>query len=159
MNYIVLNDNEYYKDIQLPKFKEVSIDGRNRVDGVFGTITQEILDQSTGNGGKGGNLFREQWLCRDSGIRFVVIKVPQDILYQDSGESLEKCFGLFDPKSFWLEMGSIRIKGQRNRYEYFIVAYNKNSLDFKIIFNEKYIEKEKEEILNFVCKKIEEKIL
>lgn len=159
MNYVVLNDNEYYKDIQLSRFKEVSINGRSRVDGVFGTITQEILDNTSGDGGKGDQIFGEQWLCRNSGVRFVAIKVPQDILYQDSGESLEKCFGLFNPESFWLEMGSIRIKGQRNRYEYFIIAYNKNSYDFKIIFDEKFIEKEEDEILPFICKKIENKVL
>lgn len=159
MNYVVLNDNEYYKNIQLSRFKEVNLDGRTRVDGVFGTITQEILDESSTDGGEGDQIFREQWLLGDRGVRFVALKVPQDILYQDSGESLEKCFGLFNPEEFWLEMGSIRIKNQRNRYEYFIIAYNKNSYNFKIIFDEKYIEKEKKEILDFVCKKIEEKIL
>ena len=159
MNYIVLNDNEYYNDIQLSRFKEVSIDGRNRVDGIFGTITNEILEESSTDRREGDSIFREQWLCGDCGVRFVALKVPQDILYQDSGESLEKCFGLFNPEKFWLEMGSIRIKNQRNRYEYFIIAYNKNSFNFKIIFDKKYIEKEKEEILKYVCKKIEDKIL
>ena len=159
MNYVILNDNEYYNDIQLSRFKEVTIDGRTRVDGVFGTITQQILDESSTDGGKGDSIFREQWLCGDTGVRFVALKVPQDILYQDSGESLEKCFGVFNPKEFWVEMGSIRIKDKRNRYEYFIVAYNKNSLKFNIIFDEKYVEKEEDEILKYVCKKIEEKIL
>lgn len=159
MNYVLLNDNEYYQNIQLSRFKEVHIDGRNRVDGVFGTITEEILDDISADRGRGDPIFGEEWLCRNSGVRFVVIRVPQDILYKDSGESLERCFGLFDPKSFWLELGSIRIKNKTNRFEYFFVAYNKNSLNFDIIFDEKQVILEENEILNYVCKKIEEKIL
>ena len=154
MNYIILNDEEYYQDIELDRFKEVSKDGNRRVDGIFGTITKEILGKEP-SGSREGDFFPgAEWLCRNSGVRFMVIKVPQDILYDNSGESLERCFGLFNPKSFWLELGSIRIKGQ-NKYEYFFVAYNKNSMDFKIIFDEKFVEKEESEVLNYVLEKVE----
>ena len=159
MNYIILNDEEYYKQIDIPRFKEVLKDGNRRVDGIFGSITKEILEEESSDDG-GRNIFPgTEWLLRNSGVLFMVIRVPQDILYDNSGESLERCFKLFDPKSFWLELGSIRIKNKENTYEYFFVAYNKNLLNFNIIFNEGFIEIEKDQVINYICKKIEEKIL
>lgn len=159
MNYIILNDEEYYQGVELNRFKEVLKDGNRRVDGIFGTITKEILDQKSSDD-RGGNIFPgTEWLLRNSGVLFMVIRVPQDILYDNSGESLERCFELFDQKSFWLELGSIGIKGKENTYEYFFIAYNKNRLNFNIIFDEGYIEKEENEIIDYICKKIEEKIL
>lgn len=153
MNYIILNDEEYYQDIKLDRFKEVSKDGNRRVDGIFGTITKEILGEEPSGSGEGDIFPGTEWLCRDSGVRFMVIRVPQDILYDNTGESLERCFRLFDPKSFWVELGSVRIKDQ-NRYEYFFIAYNKNSIDFKIIFDEKAEEKEESEVLDYILEKV-----
>ena len=153
MNYIVLNDREFYRDINLDRFKEVSVDGEQRVDAIFGTITKEVLEQEPGKHGERDLFSRAEWPCRNSGVRFMVIKVPQDILYDDSGESLERCFGLFDKEGFWLEMGAVRVKGQ-SRYEYFFVAYNKNALDFKIIFNDGYVIREENEVLPYILEKI-----
>lgn len=158
MNYIVLNDNDFYRDVNLKNFREVFIDGRSRVDGVFGTITRELLEQTNEDSGGGDNFFREQWLLGDSGIVFVVLRFPQDILYDDTGESLERCFGLFNKEGFYVEMGAIKLEDKENTYEYIVVAYNKN-LGFKLLFDERFIEKKAEDIVPFVCKKIEEKIL
>lgn len=159
MNYVVLNDQEYYKDICFEKGKEVLLDGRDRVDGVFGTITRELLDEARNDPEGGGRIFDQQWLCSNRGVKFVVIKFPQDLLYEESSLPLEECFGLFDPESFWVEVGAISNKNKGNRYEYFFVGYNKNSLYFRIIFNDGWIEKEEDEILKYVCQKIEERIL
>jgi len=159
MNYIVLNDEDFYKDISLPRFKEVLKNGNRRVDGIFGTVTKELLEQSLSNDG-GGDIFSEnEWLCGDRGILFVVLRVPQDILYDQTGKSLEKCFGLFNPESFWLELGSFRIKDKENTYEYFFIAYNKNQLEFKIFFDDEIIFIQKEAIVDYLCRKIEQKIL
>ena len=153
MNYIVLNDNEFFQNIELSNFKEVQIDDRNRVDGIFGTITNEVLESSDEENGGRNNLLREEWLCRDSGIIFVVLRIPQDILYSNNGEFIEKCFGFFNPKSFYLELGCIKLEDQE-KYEYFIIAYKK-SLGFQLIFKEAFIEKKEEEIVPFLCETIE----
>ena len=60
MNYIVLNDNEFFNNISLSNFKEVQLDDRNRIDGVFGTITREVLDESNENDGGRDSFFREE---------------------------------------------------------------------------------------------------
>lgn len=159
MNYIILNDEEYYKDVSLPRFKEVLKDGNRRVDGVFGTITKEILEQESSDAGRRDFFPGTEWLLRNSGVLFMVIRVPQDILYDNSGESLERCFELFNSKSFWLELGSIRIKNKENTYEYFFVAYNKNLLNFNIVFDDGVIEIEKDQVVDYICKKIKERVL
>ena len=153
MNYIVLNDFDFYKDINIKGFKEVSIDGRDRIDGVFGSITSEILESISNNNRDGDSVLREQWLCSDSGTVFVVLKIPQDILYSGNGEFIEECFGFFNPESFYLELGCIKLENQE-KYEYFIIAYKK-SLGFQLIFKEAFIEKKEEEIVPFLCETIE----
>lgn len=158
MNYIVLNDNEFFQNIELSNFKEVQIDDRNRVDGIFGTITNEVLESSDEENGGRNNLLREEWLCRDSGIIFVVLRIPQNILYDDTGESIEKCLGIFNPEDVYVEMGAIKLEDKENTYEYFLIAYNKK-LGFKVLLDEKFLEKSQYELLPFICKKIEEKIL
>ena len=158
MNYIILNDNEFYKDIKLKNFKEVSIDDRNRVDGIFGTITNEILEQPNNLDGGRNQFFREQWLFGDCGIIFMVIRLPKNLLYDGTGESLERCLGFFNPENVYVEMGAIKLENKENTYEYFLIAYNKK-LGFKLFFDEKFLEKNEYELLPFICEKIEKKIL
>lgn len=158
MNYIVLNDNEFFQNIELSNFKEVQIDDRNRVDGIFGTITNEVLEPTDEEDGGRNNLLREEWICRDSGIIFVVLRIPQNILYDDTGESIEKCLRIFNPKDVYVEMGAIKLEDKENTYEYFLIAYNKK-LGFRVLLDEKFLEKSQYELLPFICKKIEEKIL
>lgn len=158
MNYIVLNDNEFFKNIQLSKFREVQIDDRNRVDAIFGTITNELLESTNGEDGGRSEFFREEWLCRDSGVIFMVFRIPQNILYDGSGESIERCLGLFNPENVYVEMGAIKLEDKENTYEYFLIGYNKK-LGFRLLLDEKFLEKSEYELLPFICKKIEEKIL
>ena len=158
MNYLILNDNEYFNNIELSNFKEVRLDDRNRVDGIFGSITKEILEFSDKHDTRGDSLFREEWLCRDSGVLFVVLRVPQDILYDGTGKSIERCLGVFNPKTFYVEMGAIKLEDKKNTYEYFFIGYNKN-LGFRLLFDEKFLEKSQYELLPFICEKIEKKIL
>lgn len=154
MNYVVLNDNDFYRNINLNNFKEVSVDGRERIDGIFRSITEEILEESSENDGRRDNFLGRNWFYPNSGIIFVVLRIPQNILYNRGGEFLERCFGFFDKKGLYVEMGSIRIKNKKNTFEYFLIGFNKN-LPFKIIFDEEFPEKEKKEIIPYVCEKIE----
>lgn len=157
MHYVILNSEEYFKgNINIDNFNEVSIDGKDRVDGVFGEITQELLEHGNPELEDGNKFFREEWLCRDRGIQFVVIKIPQNILYSEHRQYIEECFGLFDKEGFYIELWSIKLQ-DHEKYEYFMIAYNK-IFNFEIIFDEYFIEKEESEILNFICKKIEQKL-
>lgn len=158
MNYIVFNDNDFFESIELSNFKEVKIDDRNRVDAIFGTITPELLESEDKNDGGRDSFFREEWLCRDSGVLFMVFKIPQNILYDGTGESLKRCLGIFNPENVYVEMGAIKLENKENTYEYFLIGYNKK-LGFKLLFDEKFLEKSQYELLPFICKKIEEKIL
>ena len=158
MNYIVFNDNDFYKDINIKNFKEVPVDGRDRVDAVFGTITNELLENQNNLDGGGNQFFREEWLCGDGSVIFMVLRFPQNILYDGTGESLERCLGFFNPESVYAEVGAIKLEDKENTYEYFLIAYNKK-LGFKVFFDEKFLEKKQYELLPFICKKIEKKIL
>ena len=152
MNYIVLNDNDFFKDIKIKNFKEVPVDGGARVDGIFGSITPELLENGYNIDGEGNSFFREQWLCGNSGTIFMVLRFPQDILYDGTGQSLERCLGFFNPESVYVEIWAIKLKN-KEKYEYFLVAYNKN-LGFKLLCEEKFVEKEEDEVLDFVLEKI-----
>ena len=152
MNYLLLNNNEEYKNIDT-RLNEVFLDGRDRVDVVLGTITSEILEKLSRDNGDGDFVFREQWLCRDSGTVLVVLEVPQDILYLGEGEFIEKCFGFFNKESFYVELGCIKLKN-KEKYRYFLIGRNKNML-FDLFFKEEFIEKEESEINQFIFEKIE----
>ena len=156
MNYLILNDKDFFNDINIYNFKEVGIHDKGRVDGVFAGITSELLDKFNKQSGTGDSIFQESWLFRDRGVKFILLRIPQDILYYKDGKIIKKCFELFDKESFYIELGSIGVKNKEKSYEYFILATNKNS-DFQIIFDKELVEKEN--ILNYVLKKIEEKII
>ena len=158
MNYIVFNDNEFFQNIELSNFKEVHLDDRNRVDAIFGTITNELLESTDENSGERDSFFREEWLCRDSGVLFMVFRIPQNILYDGTGESIKRCLGLFNPEDVYVEMGAIKLEDKENTYEYFLIAYNKK-LGFKLLLDKKFLEKSYNELLPYICKKIEKKIL
>ena len=158
MNYIVLNDNDFFENIQLSNFKEVLLDDRNRIDALFGSITNELLESTDGVNRERDFIFREKWICRDSGLIFVVLRIPQNLLYNDTGESIKKCLGIFNPEDVYVEMGAIKLEDKENTYEYFLIAYNKK-LGFRVLLDEKFLEKSQYELLPFICKKIEEKIL
>lgn len=153
MNYVVLNDNDFYQNINLDNFKEVSVDGRERVDGVFGSITDEILEKSSKYDGEGDFLFGTDWFYGNSGTIFMVLRTTQNILYDGTGESLERCLGFFNPEDVYVEMGAIKLEDKENTYEYFLIAYKK-SLGFQLIFDEKFIEKKEEEIIAYICEKL-----
>ena len=153
MNYVVLNDNDFYQNINLDNFKEVSVDGRERVDGVFGSITDEILEESSKYDGEGDFLFGTDWFYGNSGTIFMVLRTTQNILYDGTGESLERCLGFFNPEDVYVEMGAIKLEDKENTYEYFLITYKK-SLGFQLIFDEKFIEKKEEEIIPYICEKL-----
>lgn len=157
MNYVILNDIEYYQNnIMIDNFQEVSLNGKDRIDGVFGTIFEEVLEQSSQNTGGRNQFFEEEWLCRDRGVQFVVIRVPQNILYTEHQEYIQKCFELFNKESFYIELWSTKLK-DKEKYEYFIIGYNKN-FDFTIIFENEFDELEENEIIKYISKKIEKNL-
>lgn len=152
MNYVILNDPENF-NIKINGFNEVNINGRERVDGVFGHITPELLERESTNEVGRNRFFEEEWLCGNRGCGFVVLEIPQDILYNENETIIEEIFKILSQKSFYLELGSFSIENKKNRYRYFIVGINKN-FDFKIFFDKKEIETN--DPIEFICKKIEE---
>ena len=157
MHYVILNNQEYFKDkININNFNEVSIRGNSRVDGVFAEITSELLEHGYTESTDGNRFFGEEWLCGDRGVQFVVIKIPQDILYSEHQEYIDECFKLFNKESFFVELWSIKHEN-KEKYEYFIIGYNKN-FGHQILGNDEFVEKKEQEVIPYICKKIEKNL-
>lgn len=149
MNYVFLNNPS---DIHIDGFNEVQLNGRERIDGIFGTITPELLERESADQRNGNRFFEEEWLCANRGVGFIILEVPQDILYSQDESIIEEIFEILSQKSFFIEMGSFSIKDKKNRFRYFISAINKN-FDFGIFFDDKKIETD--DPMDYICKKIE----
>lgn len=153
MNYVILNDPEYFNNkININGFKEVKLNGRERIDGVIGNITPELLESKSSDERGGNRFFEEEWLCGNRGVGFIILKVPQDILYNKDETIIEEIFEILSQKSFYIELGSFSIKNKENKYEYFISAINKN-FNFEMFFDDKKIETDNP--MDYICKKIE----
>lgn len=147
MNYVILN--EFY-DIDIDRFKEVDINGTERVDIVFGKFTSDILESILENHGGRDSIFREQWLLRDRGVSFMAFEIPQDILYNEHTEIIPEVIELFDAENFYIEVWSYCFE---NKWKYFILINNKNNGFYFI--DKTFVENEQEGI-NLIYKKIEE---
>lgn len=157
MNYIILNNDEYFKDkIILKNFHKVDINGSERVDAVFAEITTKILENLDNIGTRGNQVLREQWLLADGGVQFMVLKVDRSILYNENEELIEKLFGLLSKEHFYIELWNFNIEESYNQLECFLIAYNKN-FGYQEILSDN--DSEEKEILKIILKKIEEKIL
>lgn len=157
MNYIILNNQEYFKNkINLKNFKEVSINGSERIDAIFAEITTEILENTDNIGGNGNSVLPGQWLFADGGVQFMVCKIDRSILYNENEQLIEKLFGLFSKKYFYIELWNFNIEESYNQLECFLIAYNKN-FGYQEILSDN--DSEEKDIFKIILKKIEEKIL
>lgn len=153
MNYLVLNDQEYFKDkIHFNRLKEVSLNGRARCDGVFGTISTEVLEEISRDDGARDKIFEKGGLCGSRGLEFIVFKIPKDILYTESTELISNCFGLIDASRFCTQLWSYCYK---NTWEYFLIGFNKNQ-GFNYIFETKIDAENNDWGIKKICEKIEE---
>ena len=157
MNYIILNNKEFFKDkINIKKLKEVSLDGEERVDAIFGEITTELLENRISESETRDSIFRNEWLLKDRGITFMVFKTDRSILYNENNELIEEMFGLFSKNDFFIELWSLNIENSYNQLDSYLIIYNKN-LGWQQIISS-YNEDEKDHF-KMILKKIEEKIL
>lgn len=157
MNYIILNNEEYFEDkIVLDKFQKVDINGSERIDAVFAEITSKILEDSDNDGGRGDSVLPEQWLLADGGVSFVVCKVDRSILYNENNKLIEKLFRLFSKEYFYIELWNFNVEESYNQLECFLIAYNKQ-FGYQEILSDN--DTEEKDILKVILKKIEKKIL
>ncbi len=156
MNYIILNNNEYFQDkISLNNFKEVGLNESERVDAVFAEITTKILENNDNIGERRDSILPEQWLLRDGGVSFILCKVDRSILYNENEELIEKMFELFSKEHFYIELWNFNVEESYNQLDCFLIAYNKKFGYQEILTDDD----SKEEIIKIILKKIEEKIL
>ena len=156
MNYIILNNKEFFKDkINIKKLKEVSLDGEERVDAIFGEITTELLENRISESETRDSIFRNEWLLKDRGITFMVFKTDRSILYNENDELIEEMFGLFSKDDFFIELWSLNIEDSYNQLDSYLIIYNKNFGWQQIISSYE----EKQDHFTMILKKIEEKIL
>lgn len=157
MNYIILNNKEYFQDkINLKSFKEVDINGSNRIDAVFCEITSEILERIDNDETEGNRIFQEQWILRDPGVSLILSRINRDILLNENTELIETLFKLFDQESFYFEIWGFNIPESYNQIDQFVIAYNKSFGYISPIYPTEEIKKD---VLEELLENIEEKIL
>ena len=161
MNFLILNERSLFNNVNIKGFKEVDINGTDRIDGIFGSITPSLLEQLDQQRDGGNPIFREQWLLRDRGVMFMVFKIPEDILHNEHTEIIEKVFKLYDEENFYIETWSYCIE---NTWVYYIICLNKNlgfhTMNDQQIFSKKINRKntygnELDHSIDLICKKIE----
>lgn len=156
MNYIILNNKEYFQGkINLKNFKEVDVNGSDRIDAVFCEITSEILERIDNNTTRRDEFFEKQWILRDPGVSFILSKIDRDILLNENTELIETLFKLFDKESFYFEIWGFNIPESYNQIDQFVIIYNKN---FGYI-GDIYPKEIKKDVLEELLKNVEEKIL
>ena len=157
MNFVILNNKDYFQNkISLKNFKEVSLNGSERIDAVFAEITKTILESESADNEGGNPLLPEKWLLADGGVQFMVLEVDRSILYDENENLIEKMFGLLSKKYFYIELWNFNIESSYNQLECFLIAYNKKFGYQEIIENN---DSEEKDIFKIILKKIEEKIL
>lgn len=153
MNYLILNNREYFQNkITFDYIKEVSLNGRERCDGLFGEITKELLEETFRDHRRRDEFFETAGLCGDRGLQFVVFKIPQDLLYYDETELIPTCFEFINENDFSTQVWSYCYK---NTWEYFLIGINK-SHGINYIFDIKIDSLSDNYGVNTICKKIEE---
>lgn len=155
MNYIILNDYELFQDINLNNFKEVSLNGQERIDAVFCHITKKILENIDNDPTRRDQILPEAWLLGNPGI-FVLSKIDRNILYDENTELIKTLFGLFDQEKFFVEIRGYNRPQSYNQIEQYIIAYNKNLGFVENLFPENI---ETENILEILLQNIEKKLL
>ena len=149
MNFLKLEGN--WNNISLKEFKEVDINGNDRVDGIFGEFTPSILEQLCDESRRGKDVFREQWLLRNRGVIFMVFKIPENILHNEHTEIIQKIIELYDEKNFYIEIWS---HCYENKWEYFLICLNKN-LGFHTMNDVNPFSENKDDGIKKICQKIE----
>ena len=170
MNYIVLNGHDFFDDrIYIDSFHEVSVDGEDRIDAVFGEFDIGLLEDSYNERGGGVEVFREQWLLCDGGVSFLCFKIPQDLLYHECSGLIEELFGFFSKENFHIEIWSANRQAfqldDKNTWDYYLIATNK-SLKVPLLMNDTVglskEDKPKEEFddsFDYILNKIKTRIL
>lgn len=154
MNYLILNNKEYFQDkISLKMFKEVSLNGRERIDGLFGEITRELLESTSRDDGARDKFFEEGGVCRNRGFEFIIFKIPEDLFYYDETELIEECFGFIDENVFSSQIWSFKPKNQK--WQYFLIGIKK-SHGHNYIFDTCIDSNDESYGIKKICKKIEE---
>ena len=158
MNYVILNDQDAFKNIKIKGFKEVDLHGTDRVDAVFAHIDKGILENINTDTGGGNSVLPESWLLGDGGCIFVLCKIERNILYDENQELIEKLFGLFNKELFYIELWGINEQESYNQLECYLLAYNKK-LGYQEIFTQDNNQETETDILQTLIKKIEKNLL
>lgn len=156
MNYIVLNNKDFFKNrIKVGSLKEVSVNEEERVDAIFGKITKELLEGEHSESRGGNQFFRNKWLLKDRGVSFMVFEVNRGILYDENDQLIEEMFGLFSKNDFYIELWTLNVENSYNQLDCFLIIYNKR-FGFQQIISAYNKQKDHFEM---ILEKIEEKIL
>lgn len=125
MNYLIINDKEYFQDrICFENIKEV-INDNDRCDVLFGTITTELLERTTEDSRRRDKFYEDAGIYGFGGIEAMVFKIPQGILYDRKKEFIETCFRFIDENSFYTQIWSYSQENQA--WEYFLIGINKKN--------------------------------
>lgn len=155
MNYIVLNNNDFFKDINIKGFKEVENEN-DRVDAVFGEITIPILEELYNFPERRDEILPGSWLLGDGGVQFILCKFDKGILHEETGKAIKKLLELYNKENFYIEIRSYHDGESYNQIECYVFAYNK-SFEFLQATMPDKIEKD-QDVLKTLCENIEKNL-
>jgi len=154
MNYVILNDTELFENkIQLNGFKQVDLNGQDRIDAIFCHLTKQILEDINQEPTRRDSVLQGYEFLRNPGI-FALSKIDRDILYSEDTELIETMFGLFDQESFYIEVRGFNRPESYNQIDQYIFVYNKKLGFIEDIFPDNIEEDTLQTLLNSIEKKI-----
>lgn len=164
MNYIILDDdvktwqktiNEVFK----PEFMhEVDLDGEQRVDCIFGNITEELQPNEHTNSRRRNRIPIIKGFLETGGLKFALLTINEDLLYQESDTFRKELLGLLSESDYWFEIRGTCLQTfglNTTEFQYFILIHD-GTIKNPFVFNfeqgltfEKNLNNNNEDINNY----------
>ena len=143
MNYIILDDDttiwkEVIDEIFTPEFmREVDIDGEQRIDCIFGNIIGELQPDADTNSRGRNRIPIIKGLLKTGGLKFALLTINEDLLYQESNTFREKLLGILSESDYWFEIRGTCLQAfglNTTQFQYFLLIHN-NTIKNPFVFN------------------------
>lgn len=112
------------------------VNDEERIDFIFGRIDSEVSPKESPNDRRGVSFSDIQEFYSKRRVPFALFRLPQDILYQESGGFIQRIFEFFSKMDLQVEFRSFGLEkfkiGEIKHY-HFLAVYKKEGLSF--LFN------------------------
>ena len=143
MNYIILDDNntlwkEVIDEVFTPEFmQEVDINGEQRIDCIFGNIIRELQPNIDTNSRGRDRIPIIKGLLETGGVKFALLTINEDLLYQESNTFREKLLGILGESNYWFEIRGTCLQAfglDTTQFQYFILIHD-GTIKNPFVFN------------------------